>query len=218
MSRKLPPTASVADPVGGAKLAAPSAFRNAGPLTRLLAEHAPKSGRALEIASGTGQHVISFARALPGLHWQPTDVEPARLASIDAYAAEAGLSNIAPARNFDATAADWSAAEGPLEVIVLVNLLHLISRDEAQTVVREAVRALAPGGTFFLYGPFKRGGILISDGDATFDAQLRASDPAIGYKDVADVTTWCAEAAQCAVWTLEMPANHLAFVITRQTG
>lgn len=210
--RSLPSTASVAEPVSGAKLHAPAAARNADAITALLRDHAPQTGAALEIASGTGQHVASFASALPGLTWQPTDVDPARLRSIDAYTADAGLTNVAPATALDATAPDWSARYRDLDLIVLINLLHLISDMQARALIKEVGLALRPGGCFVLYGPFARAGQLISDGDRRFDAQLRAADPDIGYKDTHDITRWAQDAHMRAAEPVEMPANNLAYL------
>ena len=94
----------------------------------------------------------------------------------------------------------------------LTNLLHLISADESRTLILEAAQALSPGGTLMLYGPFKRSGVLTSDGDARFDADLRASDPNIGYKDDLDMRTWLSDAGFSQVTVNQMPANNLAFV------
>ncbi|MBM1634735.1 DUF938 domain-containing protein [Sulfitobacter mediterraneus] len=212
MTRKLPSTASVAIAQDGAKLHAPAAARNAQALRNLLLDHAPKTGRALEIASGTGQHIVEFATALPGLHWQPTDIEAERRASIDAHVAEAGLSNVAPAAHLNAAEAGWHDAHAPFDLIVLVNLLHLISEAEVRTVITEAAKALRPQGVLVLYGPFKREGRLTSEGDVRFHDQLRTADPAIGYKDTLDMRRWLGDAGLTAVQTIEMPANNLAFV------
>ncbi|MET4103017.1 SAM-dependent methyltransferase [Roseovarius sp. MBR-78] len=210
--RPLPPMASVAHPGEGAKLHAPSAERNAGPISDALCRIAPGVGRALELASGTGQHVVAFARAMPGLAWQPTEIDPARRASIDAHAAEAGLANLHPALPLDATEPGWGAAHAGQDLILLVNLLHLISTPEAQTLIREAGRALAPGGCLALYGPFLREGRATSEGDARFHASLAAQDPEIGYKDVAEVATWLSDAGLAPQPPRAMPANNL-FVV-----
>lgn len=212
MTRKLPSTASVAIAQDGAKLHAPAAARNALALSDLLVNHAPKAGRALEIASGTGQHIVEFATALPELHWQPTDIEAERLASIDAHVAEAGLANVAHAAHLNAAEAGWHDTSAPLDLIVLVNLLHLISEAEVRTVITEAALALGSQGVLVLYGPFKRDGRLTSEGDVRFDDQLRTADPAIGYKDTLDMGRWLGDAGMTAVQTIEMPANNLAFV------
>ncbi len=217
MSRRLnlPDSASVATPGEGGRLHAPSAERNAGPLCDLLRHHAPQAGRALELASGTGQHAVRFAAALPGLDWQPSEIDGERRASIDAWAAEAGLPNLRPAIALDACTPGWAAAHGGQDLIVLVNLLHLISEGQAQALVAEAARALAPGGRLILYGPFLRDGETTSEGDRTFDASLRAQDPEIGYKDDFEVIDWLHDAGLSLVDVVEMPANNLSLVAER---
>jgi hypothetical protein len=212
MTRALPPSASIAEAQEGAKLHAPSAARNVDALCEALQSHAPASGQALEIASGTGQHVIAFATALPHLHWYPTEIDSQRRASIDAYAAEAGLTNVAPAALLNATSQGWGKQITPKSLITLANLLHLISELETVALIREAAQALEADGTLILYGPFKRDGLLTSDGDAEFDAELRAADPAIGYKDTLDIIAWLGDAGLTAVKIDPMPANNLAFI------
>ena len=212
MSHALPPSASVANPAGGAKLHTPAAARNVDALTELLREHAPARGSALEIASGTGQHIVAFARALPGLDWQPTDIDATRRASIDAYGAEAGLDNLTEALALDATEPGWGADHAPRDLVLLVNLLHLITMAKVETVIAEAAKALAPGGVLILYGPFMRDGRLTSAGDLRFDADLRAADPGIGYKDTLDIARLLSDAALSPIDTREMPANNLAFI------
>lgn len=212
MSRKLPPEASVAEPVSGDKLFAPSAASNLPALLDVLLAEAPPRGRALEIASGTGQHVTAFAAALPGLDWQPSEIAPERLASIDAHATEAKLPNLRPAVRLDATRPGWHEAHSGFDLIVIVNLLHLISETEMATVLAEAARALGSGGRLILYGPFKRSGALTSPGDERFDAALRCSDPAIGYKSDDRVAQQLTEYGLGAVKHIGMPANNLVLV------
>ncbi|WP_295316642.1 DUF938 domain-containing protein [Roseobacter sp.] len=214
MTGRLPASASVATGGDGARMHAPAAARNAGALSEFLQSHAPVTGTALEIASGTGQHVAVFAAALPGLIWQPSDVDPARRASIDAWAQDSGAGTVLPAIDLDATRAGWSADHAGQALILVVNLLHLISGPAAQTVVAEAMAALSPGGRFICYGPFRRDGKLTSEGDARFDADLRAADPAIGYKDDGEITAWLRAAGATGLSCHEMPANNLAFVAT----
>lgn len=213
MTRTLPPTASVAEPDGTGRLFAPAAERNAQAIGDLLAEVAPPQGRALELASGTGQHVASFARRFPGLHWQPTEPDADRRASIDTYTQ--GIPNVAPAIDLDACAPGWSTGHAGQNLILLVNLLHLISASEAETLIAETAKALAPGGTFVLYGPFKRGGTLTSPGDESFHASLIASDPAIGYKDDFDTMDLLQSAGLEMALVMEMPANNLALIARR---
>lgn len=208
----LPVNASVAHAGQGARLSAPSALRNAPVLSNLLQEAAPLSGRALEIASGTGEQITRFAATFPLLDWHPTEIDRTRLASIDAYRSEAALPNLRPARRLDACAPDWSRDEPPSDLILLVNLLHLVSENAARTVLTEAARALASDGVFVIYGPFRRSGKLSSEGDMQFDADLRAADPQIGYKD----DQWMRHTLTVAGLTVkdvrDMPSNNLAFI------
>ena len=218
MSQRLPASASVAQDVDGAKLSAPSALRNRQVLTELLEDVAPATGSALEIASGTGEHIVAFAQALPGLMWHPSELAADRHASIDAYRAEAGLDNVAPARALDACTAGWASTLPPFDLILCINLLHLESADAAHTLLTEASHALHPGGTLVFYGPFRRDGALTSEGDARFDAQLRAADPAIGYKDDQTILQWLTAAGLDIAEVRDMPANNLAFIARKPSS
>ena len=212
--RKLPSTASVATQTGDGKLHAPAAERNAATISALLQRVAPSTGVALELASGTGQHVVTFARDMPALTWQPTEVSSERLASIDAYCHEADLGNLRSAHDLNACTPGWGEAQSA-DLIVLINLLHLISTREARILVSEVARALNPGGRFVLYGPFKRDGVLTSEGDHRFHASLQGSDPEIGYKDDGDVARWLQDSGLTEVEIAELPANNLAFVFSK---
>lgn len=211
----LPDSASTATPGENGRLHAPSAERNAAPILDLLRHHGPETGRVLELAAGTGQHAVQFAAALPGLDWQPSEIDTTRRASIDAWAASASVPNLRPAIELDATAPGWGAVHQGYDLILLVNLLHLISPPEARTLITEAAQALAPRGRFVLYGPFLRDGEATSDGDARFDASLRAQDPEIGYKDDFEVIDWLHEAGLDLIDVVEMPANNLGIVAHR---
>lgn len=216
MSRKpaSPPVHSQADPHhDDGRLSAPAAIRNAGPIAAALAGYLPPTGTVLEIAAGTGQHAVALARANPGLTWQPTDVAPDRLASVDAWAAAEGLANIEPAAPLDATTPDWQA--GPVAAVYLSNLLHLLPAPRAANVIAGAARALALGGVFCVYGPFLEAGGYRSEGDARFDAQLKASEPGIGYKSVEWVVQRAAAAGLVRTARLELPANNLILVFNR---
>ncbi len=206
----LPDSAGLARRRADARRSAPSAARNRAPILDAVARFAPARGRALELASGTGEHMVALARRLPGLEWQPSDVDPEQRASIRAWLAHAGLSDsVNPPIHLDATAPGWGARLAPRALILLINLLHLISAPEAETLIAEAARALAPGGVFLIYGPFLRGTEFASEGDRRFHESLRAQDPEIGYKPV----EWVRD-AQCAAGLhplppVDMPANNL---------
>lgn len=205
----------------GGRRCAPSAGRNFAPICAVHDAVLPARGRALELASGTGQHVAGFARRYPGLHWQPSDVNDAHFVSIRAWAAGdegAAPPNLADPLVLDACAPGWGAALGPFDAVCLTNLLHLISDAEAATLLAEAAAALAPGGVFCLYGPFRRGGALVTEGDVAFDASLRAQDPEIGYKDIAWVEERLAQAGLTRDRLVGMPAGNLMLVTRRPRG
>ena len=211
MTRKLhlPDTTAVNETADDGRRFAPSAGRNAAPILELLLQHAPKTGKALEIASGTGQHIRSFAEALPGLTWQPTDLADQNLASIRAWAES--TPNLLPPILMNA-AQPWAGEHGPVDLLITVNLLHLISDPEMRAIIEQAGRAVAPGGLWFLYGPFRRESGFASEGDATFHASLQSQDAEIGYKDVATVTSALNAAGFDQVETVEMPASNLTFL------
>ena len=194
---------------------APSAERNCAPIAEVLDRHAPRRGNALEIASGTGQHACAFAARYPDLAWQPTDADADNLTTIRAWAARAQCPNLRPPRLLDAARPGWAAAWPPQDLILLVNLLHLISDTDARAVVTECARLLAPNGRVALYGPFRKDGQLVSDGDRRFDASLRAQDPEIGYKDIETVAQWVTGAGLRLVEQVAMPANNLMLIAAR---
>lgn len=197
------------------KLYAPSAERNAADICGLLQTIVPPSGEALELASGTGQHIVAFATAMPNISWQPTEVDESRLKSIAAYLADDALSNVRTPLPLDATQPGWNTSIKENDLIVLVNLLHLISDIEASTLISEAAKTLKPGGILFLYGPFKRTGRLTSEGDIKFDANIRANDPDTGYKDDQDIKIAAESAGLSFLQAVEMQANNLALIFQK---
>lgn len=215
MTTPLPSTANVAETLPDGRLIAPSAIKNVGLISQVLRDVAPKSGRAIELASGTGQHCVAFAKACPNLIWVPTDIDDERLASIGIYVSEAQLENLTLPVHLDATRLGWHQTTGPLDLIVLVNLLHLIPEQATQTLITEVASALAPGGVFLLYGPFMRGGELTSQGDMRFHESLISTNADIGYKDDFDVIDWAQGAGLEVAHVLEMPANNLSLVFRK---
>jgi SAM-dependent methyltransferase len=194
-----------------ARRIAPAAERNLAPILHALQHHAPSHGRALEIASGSGQQIIHFAKARPGLTWQASDLDPENLASIAAWAQFAPAPNLLPPIVLDGAQPGWAQGHAGQSLILMVNVLHLISTPAAATLLHECSTALAPNGRLLIYGPFLRAGRATSLGDAQFDADLRARDPAIGYKDL----TWVQ--AELATHGLrlqieDMPANNLMLI------
>ena len=180
--QNLPKTASVANYESDGRLNAPSAVRNAEPIVELVRKTVIKSGNALEIASGTGQHVVRLASALPHLNWQPSDVDEARIKSIRCWSNDRHLINLKPPCLLDATTEGWAAQHHGQDFILLVNLLHLISTKETKILVKEMSKAMTSKGVSIIYGPFMRNGKLISKSDTEFHHSLINTDPDLGYK------------------------------------
>jgi hypothetical protein len=147
-----------------------------------LVPHLPSRGNALEVASGTGEHVVRLAEATPGLAWHPTDIDPERLTSITAWTIHNGATNIRPPLAYNPVEEAWPGA--PMDAVYLSNLIHLISTEAARSLLSHLAGALAPGVLIAIYGPFKRGTAYASDGDERFDAAIRAERPDAGYKDI----------------------------------
>jgi SAM-dependent methyltransferase len=196
---------------------APATARNRDAILAALRRHLPARGLVLEVASGTGEHVAYFAAALPDLAFQPSDPDPDARASVDAWGA--GLPNLRPALALDATAPDWErAAGGAADAVLCVNMVHIAPWAATEGLARGAARLLPAGGVLCLYGPFKRGGRHTAPSNAAFDADLRASDPAWGVRDLEAVAAEAASRGFEAPAVEQMPANNLFVAFRRGRG
>ena len=215
LRQKLPSTASVVHKTNGGQLHSPAAERNAGEIVRVVCDYAPKNGNALEIASGTGQHIVELAAAIPSLIWQPSDIDETRLNSIVSRSLTKQLPNLLPPIRLDVTDKSWPALCRNRDFILLVNLLHLVSEAEVKAIISGISQSLAEDGRCVIYGPFMRNGVLSSSGDQAFHQSLIEADPDIGYKDDAWMFDLFSRQSLKIIKTLEMPANNLAFVMEK---
>jgi SAM-dependent methyltransferase len=192
---------------------APATERNREPIIEILRQVLPARGTVLEVASGTGEHAVHFARGFPDLRWQPSDPDDDALASIRAWAAAAGLANLADPVRLNAAADDWPVATA--DAIVCINMVHISPWAATAGLMRGAARLLAPGAPLILYGPYRRAGVATAPSNEAFDASLRQRDPAWGLRDLGTVTAE-AEARGLRFERLyEMPANNLTVVYRR---
>ena len=196
------------------RIHAPAAARNRDAILAALRPLLPASGLVLELASGSGEHVVHFAAARPGLVFQPSDPDAARRASIDAWVAEAGLGNVRPALALDATATEWEVTHA--EVVFCANMIHIAPWAAAEGLVAGAGRVLGQGGLLCLYGPFRREGVPMAAGNGAFDADLRGRDPAWGVRDLEAVARLAAAAGFGAAALVELPANNLLATFRRR--
>ena len=213
--QNLPETASFVNSESDGRLIAPSAVRNGDAIVDLVRKTAINSGKALEIASGTGQHIVRLASSLPHLIWQPSDVDEARIKSICSWSDDQHLPNLKPPCLLDATNKGWSAEHQDQDLILLVNLLHLISAKETKILVKEISMALASKGLSIIYGPFMRCGKLISKADIEFHHSLINTDPDLGYKNDVDMINLFGKEGLLHLSTEKMPANNLAFILQK---
>jgi cyclopropane fatty-acyl-phospholipid synthase-like methyltransferase len=191
-------------------LHAPAAERNRVPILEVLRAELPATGRVLEIASGTGQHVVHFAEALPGITWLPSDPDPRQWASIAARVAQSGLGNVEPPLDLDVRSV-WAVHE--VDAVIVANLLHISEPETLSGLCEGAAGALGAGGLLHIYGPFRRGGSHTSPGNRAFDASLQAQNPAWGIRDLESVLAVAEEQGFVVRRIVDMPANNLSLVL-----
>jgi SAM-dependent methyltransferase len=191
---------------------APATARNRDPILEVLRRVLPAEGRVLEIASGSGEHVVYFAAALPALTFQPSDVDEGALTSIAAWTAESGLRNIQPPLRLDATGAGWPA---PVDAIFNANMIHIAPWEAALGLARGAGRCLRPGGVLVVYGPFRIGGAHTAPSNEAFDQDLRARDPRWGVRDLEAFVEVAAGHGLTLAERVPMPANNQTLVFRR---
>ena len=190
----------------------PAADRNKQPILDALLKILPTQGSALEIASGTGQHVAWFAAALPQWTWQPTDAMPAAMESIAAWVAEQGLRNVRPPLLLDVMAPEWLPADAQFDLIYCANMLHISPWPTCAALMQGSARHLAGGGVLVTYGPYLEDDVPTSEGNLAFDQSLRAQDPAWGIRRREDVEQEAARAGLRQRARHAMPANNLLLV------
>lgn len=196
----------------------PAADRNKQPILDVLRKVLPDHGTALEIASGTGQHVAWFAAALAQWTWQPTDAMPVAMASISAWVAEQGLGNVRPPLVLDVMAPEWLPGDAQFDLIYCANMLHISPWATCAALMQGAARHLAPDGVLITYGPYLEDGVPTSGGNLSFDQGLRAQDPAWGIRRKEDVTQEAARAGLRLQARYAMPANNLLLLWGKAAG
>jgi len=195
-------------PTGGLHAAATD--RNRDPILEVLRRVLPPTGLVLEIASGTGEHVAYFARALPGLRWQPSDASPRHLESIRAWSDGSGADNLAPALLLDVERRPWPVLSA--DAILNINMIHIAPWSAAEALFHEAARVLDPSGLLYLYGPFQRDGRHTAESNQRFDERLRVEDPRWGVRDLARVEELALSVGFGGPEIVSMPANNLSLV------
>lgn len=197
----------------------PAAERNKQPILEVLLQVLPPRGTALEIASGTGQHVTWFGAAMRDWIWQPTDADPQALPAIAAWIADTGLANVRPPVLLDVMASQWPSAgpafAEPFDTVYCANMLHIAPWACCAALMRGSARHLAPDGSLVTYGPYFEDGVAPSAGNVAFDASLRQRNPQWGVRRLDDVAAEAGKAGLRLQARHQMPANNLLLVFRR---
>lgn len=202
------------DVTDDARRHAPATERNREPILEVLRRVLPPRGLLLEIASGTGEHAVYLAEHLPDLEIQPTDVDEASLASIDAWRAHAGLDNVRPALRLDTRDERWPVDAA--DAVLCVNMIHISPWASCEGLFRGARRLLPPGGVLVTYGPYRVDGAHTARSNEQFDAMLRVRDPEWGVRDVTDVARLAGDAGLPLETRVQVPANNMMLVFRAQ--
>lgn len=188
------------------RLSAPSAARNRDPILAVLRRVLPESGLVLEIASGTGQHVVHFARALPKLDWQPTELDAQGRRSIAAWIASEGLANVRAPLALDVRALPWPVPAA--DALVCANLIHIAPWAVTEALFAGAALALREASPLVLYGPYALQGRHTAPSNAAFDRDLRERNPEWGVRDLDEVAAAALARGFALVEAVPMPANN----------
>ena len=173
----------------------------------------PDEGLVLEIASGTGEHALFFARTFPGLTFQPSDPDPAALASIEGWRSEAGAPNLLPPVRLDASADEWPLDRA--DAILCINMVHISPWPATQGLMAGAGRLLAPDAPLYLYGAYRRQGVETAPSNEAFDQSLRSRDPEWGVRQLEDVVAEASKHELALESVVEMPANNLSVIFRK---
>ena len=195
------------------RLQYPATQRNRDAILGVLRDVLPPSGLVMEIASGSGEHIVHFANALPGLTFQPSDPEDAARLSIAAWTAESGLSNIRPPLELDARQESWPITQA--DAILCINMIHISPWGAARGRGRGAARGRPSGGTLYLNGPYRQQGGATAESNEAVDADLKSRNPQWGLRHLDDVAALAREAGFSAPEVTPMPANNLSVVFRR---
>ena len=198
------------------KWSIPAAERNKEPILGVLARVLPRRGLVLEIASGTGQHVMHFAKALSDLTWQPSDPDAELRASIALRIREERRANVNRPIDLDVTKLPWPLQTA--EAVVAINLIHVAPWSATPALFEGAKALLSTQGVLFLYGPYRRHGQHTSKSNEQFDSDLHAQNSEWGLRDLEAVSETAASSGFALAEIVEMPANNFSLVFKRREG
>lgn len=201
------------EPAHDARLSSPAALRNRDPILGVLRTALPQAGTVLEIASGSGEHILHFAAAMPNLSWQPSDPSPQARASIASWLSNQRQPNILAPIDLDAAAAAWPIHSA--DAVIAINMVHISPWAATIGLLSGAARLLPAGGPLFLYGPYYRSGETAAASNIAFDADLHSRNRDWGIRHLDDVVREAALVGLDLERVVDMPANNLSLIFAR---
>lgn len=193
---------------------APATARNSEPIAEVLGRELPATGLVLEIASGTGEHAVFFARHFPALDWQPSDPDRDALASVAAWRDEAGIANLRAPLELDARADQWPVERA--DAVLCINMIHISPWEATEGLFAGAARLLAPDAPLITYGPYLEDAVETAPSNLAFHESLMARDPRWGLRKLADIDALAASHGFTRMVRYALPANNLALVFRRK--
>jgi Protein of unknown function (DUF938) len=192
---------------------APATLRNREFILDVLRDVLPMTGVILEIASGSGEHIVHFARNLPALVFQPSDPDPNALLSIAAWVSATGVTNVRAPLALDASLSVWPVAS--VDGIVCINMVHISPWEATVGLIKGAAAILPPASPLYLYGPYIREGFATAPSNQAFDRSLRDRNPHWGVRELETVAAVAQSVGFSVPSVTEMPANNLSVVFRR---
>lgn len=190
----------------------PSAERTKQPILELLRSVLPARGEALEIASGTGQHIVWFAQHLPQWNWQPTDLHRGALYNIEAYMEQADVDNVYAPRPLNVMNSPWLPEGDTVDLVLCINMLHIAPWEACAGLMQGSARHLRPQGLLVTYGPYLEDEVPTAPSNRAFDQSLRAHDPRHGIRRREDVEQAARQAGLRLHARHTMAANNLLLI------
>ena len=197
----------------GSARTAPAALRNRSAIAEVLQTCLPMQGTVLEVASGTGEHALCFAKLFPHLLWQPSDTHSDALASIAAWRADGPENLLAPLK-IDVCEAVWPVSQ--VAQMICINMIHISPWDATLGLLAGAERVLQPGASLMIYGAFRRRGFALEDSNEAFDMDLKRRNPNWGLRWLEDVVEVAGAHELKLQRVVKMPANNLSVIFKRR--
>lgn len=195
------------------KREAPAAARNRDPIAAVLRDVLPERGTVLEVASGTGEHAVHFARAFPHLCFRPSDPDPLARQSIQAWRDEERLDNLLPPIALDAAAENWPIDNA--DAILCINMVHISPWAATEGLLRNAGRLLGRGAPLYLYGPYRQQNVDTAPSNEAFDHSLKSRNPQWGLRNLEDVVAGAGRQGLALERVVPMPANNISVIFRK---